>query len=267
MWDWITQNSGALSAVLNAAMLVVWIAYLQLFFVSFRRSNRTVIHIGMAGERNGDARCLVTNMGSDTAYVLAVKIDLDFGEETRSALVTDRIEDDDPLGGDFREKTNQGPLGGGEVLDITRSGESSLLPAGENVLTDDQLRELGAVLWHIDRNLPVDTGEHERGEIVLDLEFKIESDGRLAIKQVRPFLRNAPMPPRPQFELNIADSTPICVGFGNSSIQRDPRNVYELKSHVKFRGGAHALRTDSLITPLELIEEVRFGPGARLLQR
>ena len=155
---------------------------------------------------------------------------------------------------------------GGEVLDITRSGQSSLLPAGENVLTDDQLRELGAVLWHIDRNLPVDTGEHERGEIVLDLEFKIESDGRLAIKQVRPFLRNAPMPPRPQFELNIADSTPICVGFGNSSIQRDPRNVYELKSHVKFRGGTHALRTDSLITPLELIEEVRFGPGARLLQ-
>jgi hypothetical protein len=74
------------------------------------------------------------------------------------------------------------------------------------------------------------------------------------------------MPPRPQFELNIADSTPICVGFGNSSIQRDPRNVYELKSHVKFRGGTHALRTDSLITPLELIEEVRFGPGARLLQ-
>ena len=122
MWDLITQNSGALSAVLNAAMLVVWIAYLQLFFVSFRRSNRTVIHIGMAGERNGDARCLVTNMGSDTAYVLAVKIDLDFGEETRSALVTDRIEDDDPLGGDFREKTNQGPLGGGEVLDIGSLG-------------------------------------------------------------------------------------------------------------------------------------------------
>ncbi|WP_335946376.1 MULTISPECIES: hypothetical protein [Salipiger] len=118
MWDWITQNSGALSAVLNAAMLVVWIAYLQLFFVSFRRSNRTVIHIGLAAARDGDGRCLVTNMGSDTAYVLAVKIDLDFGEESRSAMVTDRVEDDDPLGGDFREKTNEGPLGGGEALDI-----------------------------------------------------------------------------------------------------------------------------------------------------
>ncbi len=153
----------------------------------------------------------------------------------------------------------------GDVLDITRSARSSLLAEGENVLSDDQLRELGAVLWHIDRNFPVETGDHERAEVVLDLEFKIEEDGSLAIKQVRPFLRNAPIPPRPQFELVVPAATTVCVGFGNASIQRDPRSVRELKSQVRFRAGPHILRTDSLVSALELIEEVRFGPGGEPL--
>ncbi|MBN8186181.1 hypothetical protein JF540_05725 [Salipiger thiooxidans] len=118
MWDWIGSNASALNVGLNAAMLLIWLAYLQLFFVSFRRSNRTVIHIGMASESGEDARCLVTNMGSDTAYVLAVMVGLDDGDRTRLAPVTDRVEDEDPVGGDFRDKTNQGPLRGGEALDI-----------------------------------------------------------------------------------------------------------------------------------------------------
>lgn len=118
MWDWIGSNAQALNAVLNALMLVVWLAYLQLFLVSFRRSSRAVIHIGMAAESGGDARCIVTNMGSDTAYILAIKVDLDCGERQWGALVTDRVEDGDPLGGNFREKTSQGPLGGGEAIDI-----------------------------------------------------------------------------------------------------------------------------------------------------
>ncbi|MBN9888071.1 hypothetical protein [Salipiger abyssi] len=118
MWDWIGTQAPALNAVLNALMLVIWLAYLQLFFTSFRRANRTVVHIGMASENGEDARCLVTNMGSDVAYILAVLIELDFGDERRSATVTDRVEDDDPVGGDFRDKTNQGPLRGGEAIDI-----------------------------------------------------------------------------------------------------------------------------------------------------
>ena len=104
MWDWIGSNASALNVGLNAAMLLIWLAYLQLFFVSFRRSNRTVIHIGMASESGEDARCLVTNMGSDTAYVLAVMVGLDDGDRTRLAPVTDRVEDEDPIGGDFRDK-------------------------------------------------------------------------------------------------------------------------------------------------------------------
>ncbi|WP_425098386.1 hypothetical protein [Tropicibacter sp. S64] len=118
MLIWLQTYAPALNVGLNALMLVVWLAYLHLFYSSFRRANRAVIHIGMAAQQGQDARCLVTNMGSDTVYVLAIKVDLVCGDRTVSALVTDRLEKDEVLGGDFRERTNQGPLAGGEALDI-----------------------------------------------------------------------------------------------------------------------------------------------------
>ena len=118
MWDWIGDNVTELNLVFNAAMLLVWMAYLQTFLESFRRSNRAVIHIDIAAQRDEEARCLVANMGSEAVYLLGVKVQIDCEDGAFEALVTDRIEDDGPLGGDFRAKTNQGPLAGGEVLDI-----------------------------------------------------------------------------------------------------------------------------------------------------
>ncbi|MFW2541819.1 hypothetical protein ACN2XU_04185 [Primorskyibacter sp. 2E107] len=118
MLTWLQTHAAALNVVVGGVTLAVWIAYLHLFFVSFRRARRAVIHIGMAAQQGEEARCLVTNMGADTVYILAIKVDLLCGDETFSALVTDRIEEDVVLGGNFRDKTNQGPLAGGEVVDI-----------------------------------------------------------------------------------------------------------------------------------------------------
>lgn len=118
MIDWMQEHSGALNVTLNAAMLMVWLAYLHLFLTSFRRSNRAVIHIARATDTDGEARCLVTNMGSDMVYILGIKIDVHAGDKRFATLVTDRVHEDDPLGGQMRDRTNQGPLNGGEVLDI-----------------------------------------------------------------------------------------------------------------------------------------------------
>jgi len=153
----------------------------------------------------------------------------------------------------------------GQVLEISRSSSSSLLPQGQNVLSDAELRELGNIIWHIESELPIDLDGHDASEVVYDIEYKVESNGELAVKQVRPFLRNAQLPPTPSFRLQIAANTSACVGFGNSSIQRGAEQVLDLKSKVRLRQGEHVLPSSSLITPLELIEEVRFGPaGARL---
>lgn len=118
MWDWLSSNSSVINLVTNTLMLFVWMGYLHLIFTSFRRSNRAVIHIGMAANDGQDARCIVSNMGADAVYILAIQVELVCDDEEFCTLVTDRVEDGGPLGGDFRERTNQGPLAGGEALDI-----------------------------------------------------------------------------------------------------------------------------------------------------
>ena len=79
----------------------------------------------------------------------------------------------------------------GEVTAIDRVAASSLVPAGQPVLSDEQLRELGALLADVAAVYPVDPGEHEPAEVLLDLEFKYTHEGKLILKQIRPFLRSA----------------------------------------------------------------------------
>jgi len=85
----------------------------------------------------------------------------------------------------------------GVVTAIERAAASSLVPAGEQVLSDEQLRELGALLASVAAVYPVEPGEHDPKAILLDLEFKITHEGKLVIKQIRPFLRGAIGPTQP----------------------------------------------------------------------
>ena len=82
----------------------------------------------------------------------------------------------------------------GTVIDIDRAAASSLVPAGEQVLSDAQLRELGGLLADIAGSYPIDPGEHAPDEVLLDLEFKYTKQGKLILKQIRPFLRGAVQP-------------------------------------------------------------------------
>ncbi|MFZ5963817.1 hypothetical protein ACOXXX_12755 [Thalassococcus sp. BH17M4-6] len=120
--DWMQENAEQITLWANIAMVMIWLVYLQLMYMGIRRANRAVIHIDKAASEDEDARCLVANMGSDTVYVLAVKVDLDCANGVHEALVTDRMEKDGPLGGDFREGSSKGPLRGGEVVDIGSFG-------------------------------------------------------------------------------------------------------------------------------------------------
>ena len=56
------------------------------------------------------------------------------------------------------------------------------------MLDDARLRELGATLFQIAAAYPVDEAVLPTGRILLDTEWKLRSDGQLAIKQIRPFL-------------------------------------------------------------------------------
>ncbi len=147
----------------------------------------------------------------------------------------------------------------GAVTRIDRSKPSSLVPRGERVLTDDQLRELGAVLWTIDQRLPIELGDHQRDEVLLDVEFKIDADGSMAVKQVRPFLVTIPPFTGPVFELIVPENAAVCGLFADS---RGPEKELAVKSRVTFTAGTHLLTTDSDSFELDLIDSVVFGPDA-----
>ncbi len=79
-------------------------------------------------------------------------------------------------------------LENGSVTRIERARGSTELAEGEFVLDDARLRELGEALSTIVDVYPIDADLLPTVRVLLDTEWKLRSDGRLAIKQVRPFI-------------------------------------------------------------------------------
>lgn len=152
----------------------------------------------------------------------------------------------------------------GEVVEILRKQSSSLVQPGETVLTDEQLRELGAFMAFVDDNFPLRLDGHPREEVLLDFEFKIEPDGSLAVKQVRPFLITAER--RPTFQLEIPPATFVCGVFSVDNPGREPIVEYQTKSVVQFHEGTFDLSTSLDTFSLDLIKEVRFGTDQAIAQ-
>ena len=148
-----------------------------------------------------------------------------------------------------------------------RSAGSSLVPEGEWILSDAQLRELGGFMAYVDASFPIDLGDYAREQVLLDMEFKLErEDGSLAVKQVRPFLISGPVVRTPTFAVEIPEGTMACGVFGLAGVDRGPRDEYELKSTVRFRGGRIELPTRAETFTGDLVEELRFGPGRDVAQ-
>ena len=72
---------------------------------------------------------------------------------------------------------------------VTHIDRVSLSSEADLVLSDARLEALGALLWDVAAVFPVDDAAPEGGTLMLDTECKILEDGRLIIKQVRPFVR------------------------------------------------------------------------------
>lgn len=79
-------------------------------------------------------------------------------------------------------------LENGEVVTIERAVASSLVPPGQQVLSDEQLHELGRVLAALALVYPIDFVVESGVKPLLDVEFKITADRGLVIKQARTFV-------------------------------------------------------------------------------
>ena len=152
----------------------------------------------------------------------------------------------------------------GEVVGIIRAVSSSLVAPGEFVLSDSELRELGALMWHIDSAFPVDPGVHNREDVILDMEFKKEASGDLAIKQVRPFLLVERGPAPPTFALEIPAGSVLCATFSDPSLSRTVFDEFELKAELHLASGVVALPTAIDRFSGNLVEAFVLGRDRRI---
>ena len=148
----------------------------------------------------------------------------------------------------------------GEVVEIIRNRRSSLAGPDQLVVSDDKLRELGAFMWFVEQNLPIDREGREPEQVLLDFEFKIEPDGELAVKQVRPFLIPSSAPTSPTFELDVPHGLELCAVFSEERVGRPPQIEYQTKSRVRWIGGKLEMPTSGDSFRAELFEEVVVGP-------
>ena len=118
MLDWIADNASALQLAVSLLTGVIWLAYLHIFWLNFRRQRQAVILINRSIAHDENAHCFVTNMGAEPIYLFEVMARIATDDKTYTVKVTEREEialDEvqDPL-----TRTNQGPIKSGEFIDI-----------------------------------------------------------------------------------------------------------------------------------------------------
>lgn len=154
MWTWLSENYGVVSAVASVATLCVWVAYLQLFYSSYRHQLRPKIMITRGGGHSLTARCILTNMSPEIVFLQAIIVRMNFGNGDLLCSLSD-IERVAAQGRDQRSELFQGPLPSGDYLDLgsfedlVKAAMASCAPQG----LIDELKELGITAigtytWH-----------------------------------------------------------------------------------------------------------------------
>jgi len=118
MLDWIAENSATLQVAITLLTALVWLAYLHILWLNFRRQRQAVILINRSIAQDENAHCFVTNMGAEPIYLMEVMARVVTEDKTYTVKVTEREEvalDDveNPL-----TRTNQGPIKSGDFIDV-----------------------------------------------------------------------------------------------------------------------------------------------------
>lgn len=162
----------------------------------------------------------------------------------------------------FQPELDLLPRQGCSIGRVIRVRGSSLLPAGEWVLTDEQLATLGQVLCStVEATFPVDTQEFSREQVRLDVEFKITQADQLILKQIRPFLvTSAPLPGDETFHSLVVpvDQTLASVYLPGRSV----RDEHRLAMRLVLNAGTFWLSRVLSQHECDLVQRVEVGPSA-----
>lgn len=147
MLEFIKENVEIAQIAVSLMTAIIWLVYLHIFLSGYIQQRRSSILINRGGGPDMQARCLVSNMGAQPAYLLDVLASLDTGEDVNVSSVVDREE---LRREDLDQPTNvtgQGPIPSGGYVDIgtfedvaRRAGHSA-----ENDNLEDRCLKLVAV--------------------------------------------------------------------------------------------------------------------------
>lgn len=117
MLDWLQENVQVLSLLANIGMLLIWVAYLQLFYQSYRRQRQPNLLIHQANGFDLDSICMIANMSESNVHIAALLVDAERGGDRVSfqpgPSVPDPLDDDDPLA-----HLQEGPLPQGQYFAV-----------------------------------------------------------------------------------------------------------------------------------------------------
>ncbi|MBE3638832.1 hypothetical protein [Mangrovicoccus algicola] len=118
MWEWITENTDTLQVIVSLLTTLVWIVYLHVFLWGYMRQTRSGLLVTRAGAQDAEGRCIVSNMGSEPAFLVDVLAEFTLDGRRSTVSVVDRIElwdrETDPTVG----VSAVGPLASGGYVDI-----------------------------------------------------------------------------------------------------------------------------------------------------
>ncbi|MFW8635462.1 hypothetical protein [Cribrihabitans pelagius] len=118
MWNWMHENSTTLQVLVSLLSTGVWIAYLHVFLSSYRRQTRSSLLISREGARGLKGRCVISNMGSEPAFLMDVLAEFETADTRFTASVIDRSELQENEDGNSVGVSAQGPMLSGSHVDI-----------------------------------------------------------------------------------------------------------------------------------------------------
>lgn len=146
---------------------------------------------------------------------------------------------------------------------VQRLQPSSFMNAGEWVLSEEQVIELGTLLEWIDQQMPLMDNRYMRKDIITEIEFKFDS-GQIFIERVRTIL----LPTAKQIEgipdvkLIIPENTVMAGVFVDG---RSLADEYNALSILHLKAGEYDLPTQVSELDLNIIDHIEYTPEKLLL--
>lgn len=119
MWEWINDNSGALTVLTSVGTMLVWLFYAQLLLAGFRRQRQAGLLVNQGWGNQIDSVCLISNMSHEPVYIQCIFISLHTGQGRYRSSVTD-FESAESWSNQSKldQVTRQGPLVSGAYMNI-----------------------------------------------------------------------------------------------------------------------------------------------------